>query len=54
MKKKNLMGLVLAGVLAFAPAASVCAEESRRRWYMEAEIIPELIRQWMNMEKLIS
>ena len=39
MKKKNLMGLVLAGVLAFAPAA---------------EIIPELIRQWMNMEKLIS
>ena len=44
MKKKNLMGLVLAGVLAFAPAASVCAEE----------IIPELIRQWMNMEKLIS
>ena len=29
MKKKNLMGLVLAGVLAFAPAASVCAEESQ-------------------------
>lgn len=27
MKKKHLMGLVLAGVLAFAPAAAVFAEE---------------------------
>ena len=47
MKKKNLMGLVLAGVL-------YVQKKARRRWYMEAEIIPELIRQWMNMEKLIS